>query len=784
MLNTKSIAVTLVLMATTAAVQATDKPQLLFHASYDNGFAADVARGTADATVAFPDSTTLVQGVSGQAVQLDRGGLSYQAIDNLKANMGTIEFWFKPVDWEGSDARTHYLFHTPFNRDSQIIIYRYQRTEKNIGGIFGQFSFYLRSGTKESGGPKLVIPRTRVSDSWKRGEWHYIAATWGNQHAKLFVDGAKVGEGHGELPSEQPGTFWISGTSSKEGNANVIDELRIYDAPLDITSIKARYIAGRRRLVQGQSVTGATPDEVGKRLKTAWLYQDELTQLLVNVDAADLPVPELSELRMNAFLSNADGRQLSALRDQPFNELAVARGTMNTKGMPPGKYQLLVVIRKADSNRPIAQQSLQVERPEAKWLGNTIGQTTEAVAPFTPVQVNGTQVTPWGKQYDVTKALILSQATLEPDKNTRLHPGVGNFWRQAPLLAAPIRLTASLGGNRIALADGSPEVKRTTPSHAVIESTATQGPVRVHNRIRIDDDSIITCDLRLEHSAKDTLSDLRLEIPLKTKFCRWMNWTALAGGREASGAGAIPEGDGVVWSGEFHPHLWLGDDYRGFAYFCDNSRGWHGELTTRNRVTIRRDGDTTLLVLHFVPGTLDTGQPWQTRIGFIATPARPMPPRWRGTELQGNFRIRRIPYAEGYPRQVVYWWTSAFFNDGQSHFSSPRTDTLDLEAIHAAIADNQDKPISHVFYTYPNSYHHPAVRYFYSDWCNRSTTDLLNSLQEGSPPAGTAVDWNSSVCDYWLYQLNTLADLGVDGIYCDDPYTKPSYNNRTGTAFT
>jgi glycosyl hydrolase family 123 len=45
------------------------------------------------------------------------------------------------------------------------------------------------------------------------------------------------------------------------------------------------------------------------------------------------------------------------------------------------------------------------------------------------------------------------------------------------------------------------------------------------------------------------------------------------------------------------------------------------------------------------------------------------------------------------------------------------------------------------------------------------------------------VDWNTSVRDWWLVQMSQLADLGVDGIYCDDPYTHPSYNHRTGTAF-
>ncbi|OIO95322.1 MAG: hypothetical protein AUJ92_08180 [Armatimonadetes bacterium CG2_30_59_28] len=72
---------------------------------------------------------------------------------------------------------------------------------------------------------------------------------------------------------------------------------------------------------------------------------------------------------------------------------------------------------------------------------------------------------------------------------------------------------------------------------------------------------------------------------------------------------------------------------------------------------------------------------------------------------------------------------------------------------------------------------------FYSDWCVKSTDDLVSQLNLGEIPQSTRVDWNSSVRDWWLTQIDKWADLGVDGIYCDDPYTNPSYNERTGTAF-
>ena len=772
----------------TAAARS-DDPHLLFHASYDDGFDADHARGQAKATVlSTPEgipAPELVEGVKGRAAKVLGGGLNYALPGNLELEAGTIEFWLKPVDWDGTDDLMHFFFSTNVKPKGHMIIYRYLRTKKPKSGIFGKLAFYLRGGLPEDEKHSLVIPHSTVSDKWKRGQWHHVAGTWGKREARLYVDGILVGSGHGKLPSDRPDFFSVSANNrAKGGVGNVIDEFRIHSRGLALEEILAHYVAGKRTLVLREAASTTTdPEQLGKSLQVAAVFQNSLRELFVRVDATSLPLKDLPGLRVAVMLEAPSGRPAIAAKQVSISELCMAQTSLPAGTIAPGTYNLECRVLGPSQDKVLAVHRSEITRPEADWLENDLGLGNEPVPPFEPVRIEDGRISVWGKTYELGNRLLLQQATVRPDPNAGLHKSVKTFWHDASLLAKPIRIAGTFDGEEIRLDTGKRTQLDAQPAYATFDVSCRQDPVAARTVLRFDDDSIVTAEIALETVNIAEIRDLRIEIPLKSRYCRWMNWTSLDGGRSASGAGAIPDGEGIVWQGPFHPLLWVGDDYRGFGYFFDNSRGWQGDLTAPDRVQIRRTGQTTTVVLRLVPKGCGRPQPWQTKISFLATPAKPMPPKWRGTELGGNFRIRHIPYRESCPRHVVYWWTTAFFEDGQNHFSSPRTDTIRLDAIREAIAKNGDKPISHVFYTYANSYRHPVVRHFYSDWCNKSTDDLLSMLSQPEAPMSVRVDWNTSIRDWWLTQMDKLADLGVDGIYSDDPYTHPSFNHRTGTAF-
>ena len=778
----------LALCLSTCLAGAAQPQGLLFHASYDRALNADVAKGSGTAAVLpnpkRPEPPRLVPGVLGNAVRVNRRGLKYEAKGNLNSAQGTIMFWFQPVDWSGEDDLMHHLFGTQMKPRCHMLIYRYMRTKRKIGGIFGQFAFYLRGGSPDDPKHALVIPRTRVSDSWRPGQWHHVAGTWGKREARLYVNGALVGQGAGKLPGVQPGFFTVSANGGDKGKAaNVIDEFRIYDRVIGLPEIAGDYVRGKRSLIKRAAKDAALPpaEELARLLKIGCAFQDGLRKLFVRVDAVELPLSDLSGLRAAMAVTASDGATIGAVGSVALSDLAVAAATLDVAALPPGTHRFEGRLYDVRTGHKVVSWSKAIQKPDAPWLGSSIGQSDEPCPPFEPVRVEAGQVRVWGKHYEVEDAFLMRQVVVRPDPRAALHGSVKRFWSDAALLAGPVRLAGTVDGKSITFDTADVRLASNTKTHAVFHAARVLGTVAAASTLRFDDDSIVTADVNVRFGKAAQVRDLRIEIPLKAEYSRWMNWTSMAGHRDASGAGAIPDGEGVVWSGVFHPLLWLGDDYRGFGYFCDNSAGWHGDLTEPDRVLIRRDGRATTIVLRVVPdATLDR---WSTKISFIATPARPLPKDWRGMSLHGNFRVHPVAYKQGCPMHVVYWWTTAFFEQKQNHFSSPRTDTLRLDAIKQAIAASGDKPTSHVFYTYPNSYNHPMVRPFYSDWCNRSTEDLASLLSQGDLPTATRVDWSSSVKDWWLWQMSQLADLGVDGIYCDDPYTHPSFNQRTGTAF-
>ena len=70
---------------------------------------------------------------------------------------------------------------------------------------------------------------------------------------------------------------------------------------------------------------------------------------------------------------------------------------------------------------------------------------------------------------------------------------------------------------------------------------------------------------------------------------------------------------------------------------------------------------------------------------------------------------------------------------------------------------------------------------FFADWSTLSTEELADSLV-GTPPTGGRVDWGSSIKDFWLWNVKAMMDEGLDGLYLDGPYMKPSHSDRIGGA--
>jgi hypothetical protein len=164
----------------------------------------------------IPTGTTFVPGRYGQGVRVGAGErITYALADNLDPQQGAIEFWVKP-EWDGDDEESYIFVEVGdgwFNR------LRVMKDGAN------NLRFMVWDSTTEYGVAYNVA-------HWQEGEWHHVAATWGDNQIDLYEDGKLVDSSVANLPNMLLGPIYIGPSLSyQEFAMAVIDELRISSLP-------------------------------------------------------------------------------------------------------------------------------------------------------------------------------------------------------------------------------------------------------------------------------------------------------------------------------------------------------------------------------------------------------------------------------------------------------------------------------------------------------------------------------------------------------------------------
>ena len=226
-----------------------------------------------------------------------------------------------------------------------------------------------------------------------------------------------------------------------------------------------------------------------------------------------------------------------------------------------------------------------------EWEGNKIGLSDTVVPPFTPLE----------RTADHVRVVLRDHA-------------IGDFglWRQVTaagrdLLAAPMRLEGDFSAPR-------PEAKSEWDYDGMMEWRLSLLP--------------------------GSYRSLRLVIPVKASEARLMH--SCIDGLRKNYAGATPSGEGLVWDstrqggrnqiiGDYLPYLWVGGTLRGVSVFGENDRGW---ITGgRPCVEMFRRGDVLEIVLNIVSRPCDVAETRIVRLGFQATPVKPMSENWRAKSI-------------------------------------------------------------------------------------------------------------------------------------------------------
>ncbi|MFX0188841.1 MAG: glycosyl hydrolase 53 family protein [Candidatus Hodarchaeota archaeon] len=153
-----------------------DEPYTIFLAHFN-----DTLKSEEDEDPLIASGLSYSEGKFGKGVLVngsDMAALSYNITNNLNLEKGTIEFWVK-LEEDLSDA-TKLCFFFDYVMTAVPNVTRLSiLVDPNSHKVY---AFSVINDTYYAAMP------SRVQD-WKAGEWHHICLTWGEERARLYLDG-------------------------------------------------------------------------------------------------------------------------------------------------------------------------------------------------------------------------------------------------------------------------------------------------------------------------------------------------------------------------------------------------------------------------------------------------------------------------------------------------------------------------------------------------------------------------------------------------------------------
>jgi hypothetical protein len=377
------------------------------------------------------------------------------------------------------------------------------------------------------------------------------------------------------------------------------------------------------------------------------------------------------------------------------------------------------------------------------WLGTSEGLSREVPAPWTPLKTRGSAVYCWERCYRFERSPFPTEITA----------------RAAALLAGPIRLTGACNGTPIAWKGEHPRMLEDARDRVSMAVSATAPGLALAGVVTVEYDGMVRIDATLTPAAgQATLRDLTLEIPLLPERARYLyhfpgQWGSVAN------SGFLPS---AGWSHAFKPFVWLGDEDRGLAWFCESERNWFPPGAA-DALTIQREDKAVVLRCHLIRGELAVSRPLEYTFGFQATPVKePEKTVWdyRITH-HGSYGLESQPATVGgtitYPAEghlsasagtFECWYRPAFENQERGVPRKDRRNTTN-RSIFTLKWDADPAGGSNCGLYWNEQVQGPVA------WSRRQGTVLLNP--------GAAVDWKAG---QWLHLALTWSDqvrLYVDG---------------------
>lgn len=327
---------------------------------------------------------------------------------------------------------------------------------------------------------------------------------------------------------------------------------------------------------------------------------------------------------------------------------------------------------------------------------------------------------------------------------------------------------------------------------------------------------MVQTDIVLAATPGTVVDTLTLHIPLRGEDIRLMH--SIGAGIRGNYAGAIPKGEGIVWSNldamaygypeNFIPYLWVGGIRRGLAVMADSASGWSIGPEQPSLLLVR-NGETLSMELRLVSKPLQLDRERTFTVYWQATPIKNKPESWRrysfgagGNDSTNEIRIHGSglywgaisSFGDVYPRDRDYSYLKEMAKVKEAGAVTPETNAFiavwkrgyeglpreDRYRVHVrngfAVAAEADHLVP---YTNARGVREtlPEFRTFQDEWIRQGFTARKWS---GDHFGEIKTDPAPSFQDFALWHFRQMRDVGyASGIYFDNDYLVASGNPFT-----
>lgn len=312
-----------------------------------------------------------------------------------------------------------------------------------------------------------------------------------------------------------------------------------------------------------------------------------------------------------------------------------------------GEYIIDIEALDGEGNVVSAMREPLTKPAEPDWWTkrDEYGAEPEVPKPWTPIAWGDRVGAVWGRAVTFGESALPQQIVNQG----------------ATLLAAPMSLELHTSGVLRQWNQVSFEVIEQRPGHVTMQSVREAAGVRVTTRSRFEFDGFTLVDLTIEPTGESAAIDgLEFVMPVRTEHAAF-----LTNYRNAPGPGApIRRHVGPTPERYVSPVMlttWLGTDTLGLEWSSESSRGWYLNEPDE-AIVVTREGARTTAAFRLIDSAMTLDGARHIRFGLIATPTKPVDPKWRNWKIDGlsywppvpgKTRVKGGPIATD--KDVVEW---------------------------------------------------------------------------------------------------------------------------------